>query len=317
MARAAALMWAVGGVLAIAAAVLPHSRQLNEPAVLVTGFAACVAAVAYLTWREKLPWPVLGVTPVVSILVITLLVHFGGGRVVSASFSMLYVWVALYVAYFLSRPALVGHMAVAHTAHALVLIGHPTENAPFTIWLFAAGTSVVVGSMVSHLVGSLRGQARLDGLTGLLNRRAWDETLGQELYRARREGRPVSVAIVDMDHFKRMNDRWGHQFGDALLRRVAAAWSDALRATDSLGRFGGDEFALVFPDTRAQEAVGVMERLRDVLPAGLSVSVGVAEWDGWEAPEDLLRRADAALYEVKEAGRGATRIAEYESIPVT
>jgi diguanylate cyclase (GGDEF)-like protein len=151
--------------------------------------------------------------------------------------------------------------------------------------------------------------SRVDALTGIGNRRAFDEQLERELKRAERTGAPVALAILDLDHFKRFNDGHGHPAGDALLREVAGAWTGCLRATDSLARYGGEEFVLIAPGCTDGQALALVERLRDAVTHGQTCSAGVALWDGEEGSGELLARADVALYEAKLAGRDRTRLA--------
>jgi two-component system cell cycle response regulator len=148
---------------------------------------------------------------------------------------------------------------------------------------------------------------REDALTGLSNRRAVLTQLAGMVSAARRHGHPLSIAILDLDHFKRINDSYGHKVGDDVLVAAAHAMGTHLRAEDQLGRLGGEEFLVLLPDTDSEAAGHVAEKLRaEVATAPTSVpvtvSIGVATWDG-EAPEDLLHRADEALYAAKEAGR--------------
>ena len=154
-----------------------------------------------------------------------------------------------------------------------------------------------------ELLGRLEIAARTDDLTGLLNRRAWDEELGRELARADRGGGALCVAILDLDRFKQYNDTHGHQAGDRFLKQMASAWSQTLRAGDILARYGGEEFALALPGTNIEHAQQMLERLRDALPEHQTCSAGVACWDGSESAESLTARADTALYSAKEAGR--------------
>ena len=156
----------------------------------------------------------------------------------------------------------------------------------------------------------LRQLARVDALTGLPNRRAWNAELPLALERSRRAGTPLSVAIVDIDHFKRFNDTYGHPAGDRLLAGAATAWQGSVRAVDLVARYGGEEFVVLLPDAAATEAAGVIERLRTVTPAGQTFSAGLAVWDGREGSDELVTRADAALYRAKEAGRNRTEVAD-------
>jgi diguanylate cyclase (GGDEF)-like protein len=153
------------------------------------------------------------------------------------------------------------------------------------------------------LLGSLQATARTDPLTGLPNRRMWDEDVARELARARRHGGSLCLVMLDLDRFKAFNDHHGHQAGDRLLAATAAAWRSILRGTDTLARYGGEEFAVLLPHIDAEEAEAVVERLLAAVPLGQTASAGIAVWDGAESGERLLARADAALYDAKAAGR--------------
>jgi len=156
---------------------------------------------------------------------------------------------------------------------------------------------------LADLLLALEARARTDELTGVANRRGWDEELPRELARAARSGAPVTVAIIDLDHFKKYNDTHGHQAGDRLLRAAAAAWSARLRTTDLIARYGGEEFAVVLPGCDADAAGLVADALRRSVPEDATCSIGVATWEADESAEALVARADAALYRAKAAGR--------------
>jgi diguanylate cyclase (GGDEF)-like protein/PAS domain S-box-containing protein len=146
--------------------------------------------------------------------------------------------------------------------------------------------------------------ARTDDLTGLPNRRAWDEQLRLGLSRSARRSHPLHMAMIDIDHFKEYNDAHGHQAGDALLRNAASGWRTATRDIDFIARYGGEEFAVLLTDAQSDEAVdSIIERLLQAVPAGLTCSAGVALWNGSELPEELVARADVALYTAKQSGR--------------
>jgi diguanylate cyclase (GGDEF)-like protein/PAS domain S-box-containing protein len=154
-----------------------------------------------------------------------------------------------------------------------------------------------------ELLGQVQEMARQDSLTGLPNRRALEEQLPREMARARRSLSPLCLAIVDIDHFKEYNDTHGHLAGDEVLRACARAWDSALRAEDTIVRFGGEEFLVLLPDTPADQAAEIIERLRMKTPMGQSCSAGLACWDYAESIDELLRRADQALYLAKAGGR--------------
>jgi diguanylate cyclase (GGDEF)-like protein len=153
------------------------------------------------------------------------------------------------------------------------------------------------------LLGSLQASARTDPLTGLPNRRVWDEDLERELERARRHGGSLCLAMLDLDRFKAFNDEHGHQAGDELLAAAATAWRPILRTTDTIARYGGEEFSVLLPHSDIEAAHAVVERLLASVPLGETASAGVAVWNGTESAQSLLARADAALYEAKGAGR--------------
>jgi diguanylate cyclase (GGDEF)-like protein len=149
-----------------------------------------------------------------------------------------------------------------------------------------------------------------DDLTGLPNRRAWIIELPQAIERARRNGGLLSVAMLDMDHFKRFNDYHGHPAGDTLLTDATNAWQKRLRDVDYLARYGGEEFLVFLPDVGSVRAGRVVDQLRGDTPLGQTFSAGVATWDGCETSDELVVRADRALYAAKQAGRNRTMLSD-------
>ncbi|HEV7751078.1 MAG TPA: sensor domain-containing diguanylate cyclase [Baekduia sp.] len=156
--------------------------------------------------------------------------------------------------------------------------------------------------------------AAIDPLTGCLNHGAMRERLSEEIARARRQGTPLAVTIMDLDNFKRVNDVYGHPTGDALLRHVAEALRAEYRSFDQVARYGGDEFVVILPNVRgpradiaASRALRVLREIHIARPdgghEGITVSCGVAEWVEPEGPAELLERADQALRGSKAAGK--------------
>jgi diguanylate cyclase (GGDEF)-like protein/PAS domain S-box-containing protein len=154
-----------------------------------------------------------------------------------------------------------------------------------------------------QLLERVEAMARTDVLTGLPNRRAWDEELRREVARAGRHKHPLAVVMLDLDRFKDYNDAHGHQAGDRLLGDLGRIWRIRLRVSDFVARYGGEEFAALLPACPPDEAIAAIQRLRLAIPEGQTCSAGVAYWDGDEDPEVLIGRADAALYEAKRTGR--------------
>jgi len=168
-----------------------------------------------------------------------------------------------------------------------------------------------------HLQDLLRKYALIDPLTELPNRRAMDERLQQEWARLLRHGGRLSVIMADLDQFKRINDQFGHPAGDEVLRQVARLLAEGCRESDTPARYGGDEFAIVAPETTAQAAVDFAERLRMSIcsrplevpgkAVEVTVSFGVADNEGLKSPEELVQAVDEALYCAKSAGRNCVR----------
>jgi diguanylate cyclase (GGDEF)-like protein len=188
--------------------------------------------------------------------------------------------------------------------------------------IFAVPTVLLVRRFMMH--GQLLAQSRIDTKTGLLNASTWELEATTEIARAVRTNSPLALALVDIDHFKSVNDTYGHLVGDKALRAVTDALRNQLRVYDLAGRFGGEEFAILLPQAREMDALNVAERLRAhvaalSVPVGdnaesgpvvkLTISVGVAALNG-ESRElaDMLAAADAALYHAKETGRNKTHL---------
>lgn len=186
--------------------------------------------------------------------------------------------------------------------------------------------ATLMALVVASLIQKLRWQARHDGLTGLLNRRAIQESIDQELRRSRRADDTFAVVMLDIDHFKKLNDLHGHAAGDQALKHVAALLQASVRADDRVGRFGGEEFIVLLPGLDLAQAGAMAESLRQRLaaqqlqhegaaqPLALSASFGVAEWRGpKEDPARLVMRADQALYRAKRAGRNQVQMVGEDS----
>jgi diguanylate cyclase (GGDEF)-like protein/PAS domain S-box-containing protein len=155
----------------------------------------------------------------------------------------------------------------------------------------------------AQLLKTAEQQARTDGLTGVMNRTTWRIELAEELVRSDRNGKPLTVLLLDIDRFKELNDTHGHAAGDRMLKACAGSWLVAVRAVDLLGRIGGDEFAVLLPNCGLADAQHVAERVRASTPPSATCSMGVATWDTVETADDLLHRADDALYRAKRDGR--------------
>jgi diguanylate cyclase (GGDEF)-like protein len=212
----------------------------------------------------------------------------------------------------MSRPLLAMLSLASLVAPAVLLVqaigGHVRDGVAIAI-CSAQLTALVIARMgfllrqIQRQSAKLRDLALEDPLTGLPNRRALQAHLANSLELARRHSQPLSLVMLDLDHFKRFNDEFGHVAGDHLLKSAAAAWSGQLRAIDMLARVGGEEFVLVLPNTCVREVDVVLSRLQSVTPLGQTFSAGVAAWDGVALHEELIRAADDAMYRAKRHGR--------------
>jgi len=177
-------------------------------------------------------------------------------------------------------------------------------------------------SRISQLLAEkLAKLATTDSLTGIANRREFFHAATKEISRAQRNERALSVLIFDIDHFKNVNDQYGHAAGDDVLKNIVATCNEALREIDTIGRIGGEEFGILLPETDLRAAASVAERLRQsmkvIRPGGsattgtVTMSIGVAQWRAsHEDFEELMARADRALYDAKRAGRNQVSVAD-------
>ncbi|RZU49523.1 diguanylate cyclase (GGDEF)-like protein [Krasilnikovia cinnamomea] len=183
------------------------------------------------------------------------------------------------------------------------------------------GVFLLVVLRMAGLVRRVEEQARTlsrlatsDELTGVGDWRSWEAALPVAVEQAGRTGRPLSVAVLEIDHFPRFADTHGAQAGDQLLKSAAAGWLDALRRSDTLYRHSGPEFGLILTDSTAAHAAEVVARMREAMPGGQTFSAGVAHWTGTETAAQLVARADTALYRAKAEGRDRT-VAAGETVP--
>ena len=297
------------GAIAIAAILplrpWPHvSLVILGAAITGGGLAASVRSL----FGPRLP----GWTLNVDVLVGTVLASVATAEASSEGIGLAYLYlvVAMFAILFLPTRAAIVHMALAGIAYAAVLSLSPiTLQAQIIAWVGVFGTVIALGTVATGLVVALKRAAHDDVLTGLPNRRAWDDRIEEEFERARRTDLSLSVLMVDLDGFKEVNDLHGHESGDQLLRRVSSAWRKELRSGgDFLARLGGDEFAILLSSTELTETETIVQRLTEVLPDGIGASIGCATWDRVETAAQLLRRADGAMYLVKR-GRASRRAA--------
>ena len=305
--RSLAAIFATAATITLASLVVPHWARVSDLTIAVSASMAYPAAAVMWFSGGRLPNWAMHVVMVAGTTLIGVGVLMAGAGVGSATVAFLYIFVALYTAHFF-RPAVAG----AHIGYAIVsygvFLGLVHERTAASEWLFVASIVVATGIAVGRLSAEVRALALRDSLTGLGNRRAWEDALPRQLALASRSQKPLCVAVIDVDGFKSLNDRDGHLAGDRVLSEAAAAWAREVRASDMLARYGGDEFALLLPDCTIDRAMEIVGRLEQVC-RGVTFSTGVARWDGIEDVESLVSRADDALYLAKSQGGGRSVLA--------
>jgi diguanylate cyclase (GGDEF)-like protein len=162
----------------------------------------------------------------------------------------------------------------------------------------------------AKMIDKIDSLARTDSLTGIYNRRVWDEQLPLEIERSQRSNKPLSIVLIDIDRFKSFNDTRGHQAGDELLQKACQSWKQQLRRLDLLVRYGGEEFGLILPGCDVENGIKLIDRLRAHFPEEQTFSAGIGTWDTKESQEKLVERVDRALYQAKRTGRNRTVIAD-------
>ncbi|HTA33668.1 MAG TPA: diguanylate cyclase [Solirubrobacteraceae bacterium] len=319
MAKALAGLFAAGATLALITAALPHSARADDVGLLViVGVAYVVAGVLYWRAGTAPSWSLRAALALGSTLV-TGVAYFSAQS--PSPLIFFYLWVFLYSAYFFTTGEMIVQIAFVGLVYgALLAARQPPDGIP-EWWLVGMGTLLVAAILVRSmreraelLIARLYDAARTDPLTQLPSRRGFRELLDLELERARRAHGQMTLLVADMDHFKEVNDRSGHKVGDAALQRVARVLEQGKRSIDGVARVGGEQFALILPDTDPHSAFAIAERLRcelrdefsrDALP--LTVSFGVAGYgQHGETAASLLRAADEALFAAKANGRDRT-----------
>jgi diguanylate cyclase (GGDEF)-like protein/putative nucleotidyltransferase with HDIG domain len=326
MSRAAFLFASVASALTLLAIALPHDPSMDELGLALTALGAAGLAAVAVVGYDRLPgWAFHAGCAFASVLA-TAAIHFWDTG--SAYGPLPYLWPTVFAAYYLPRAGAAVQLALIGILFAAELIARDPGYAPVADWAATMGTlasAVVLVSIARErlmaLVSNLTDAALRDPLTGLLNRRGFEAAFDLELERARRAGQPLSVIVGDLDTFKALNDTYGHGAGDEALRRVGRTLEAGKRSWDTAARVGGEEFALIAPDTDEHGAYILAERLRTAIerhfaaagPCAQTMSFGIAchPLHG-ETGAALLIAADQALYAAKRLGRNRSVISSAE-----
>src|SRR3954451_12407100 len=287
-----------------------------DPGLVVLGSFACVSGALLLLAPQIIPPQLITYVLLCGNLLISVGIYFTQSS--GSVYALLYVWVGFQAAYFFPPRHVIGHVAVTGITYSVALACVPGGDRGQR-WLLMFGVVAVIALMVGvlrervdRLIARLADAARTDALTGLLNRRGFQELMEVETERALRSSRPLAILVGDLDHFKHLNDRYGHAAGDLALRRFADIALQASRRIDAVARIGGEEFALLLPETEQHAAYLLAERLRRAVkePGAArdgelpTVSFGVASFPSHAADAAaLMHAADQALYAAKAMGR--------------
>lgn len=262
----------------------------------------CAAGLLWLRRRfgEQLPLTLLHAWVVASVVMICLGSWSARTAPTAIASIAFFVWMGLFVGHFFSTRQMLWHLGwMAGCLSVLLAVNGDRATAAVGIMMFGI---VVAASVANHYLSVLLRQvAATDALTGLPNRQTLDKLLGREIARAQRNATMFSVGVVDVDHFKDINDRHGHIAGDQILVAWANHWRRGLRSIDLMVRYGGDEFVIIMPGCTLDDAAIAFDRLRQ--SGEPSCSIGISAWEFDDTAETILHRADQALYAAKHAGR--------------
>ncbi len=301
----------VASVLGVLIAIAPYRENHRQTALVAAAAITGSLLLAYIIPWHRIPRRLELVPPFAYLgLVLALKMYVGYPSALTVPLMLVPLfWLALHGArieltlgFLVSAGILVSSISPGGFVH---------NEVRFALMSFLV--SAIICFTTQNLVVRVRGQskglealAHTDMLTGIANRREWDHQLPREIGRAQREKKELCIALIDLDFFKLFNDEFGHQAGDELLKEAVEAWSKELRVSDLLVRYGGEEFGVILSGCTLRHAAAIIDRLRDVTPRGQTASAGVVAWNGIESVDEMVARADAALYQAKDMGRNRT-----------
>jgi diguanylate cyclase (GGDEF)-like protein/putative nucleotidyltransferase with HDIG domain len=318
MARSLMYLFTAGGAVTLVSLLIPTVHDGTR--IAITGASAFGIAALLLLVYDRVPIWGFQVFLAAGTVLVEWAIYASGDT--TSPYAMFYFWIAIYAFYFLSRFRASLQMAFIGLAYSAVLVSNgDVHTTPVIHWLFVTSTLVVAGAFigvqrghVDRLIDKLSSAARTDSLTGLVNRRGFEELFDTELERARRGDRPLSVIVADLDGFKAINDRYGHAAGDRALEKLSLILQGVKRRVDTAARVGGEEFAVIAPDSDHHAAYILAERIRrevreafasEQFPMTISLGVATFPRHGTTA-ESLIGGADEALYAAKKLGRDRT-----------
>jgi diguanylate cyclase (GGDEF)-like protein len=304
MARSLAALYGAGGALGLVVVLaLPHWRGLHVVGVVAPSLGAAAGAGLLLAVGRRLPLFGFHLMVWAGTLLISVAMYAAGAEGANA-FAIFYIWGPLYAFQFFTLRAAALHLAGIAVAYTAVLVSLGGGDHVAATVLLMVGAAGAAGVVAANLMGRIRALAFADPLTGLPNRRVWEDAVPHALAQARRDGRPLCLVVLNIDRLKQYVDREGYDAGDRLLRAVSQGWCEQVRGGDLVARLGGDEFGMLLPARSLHAAHELLRCMQAASPGQSTWSAGLALWDGDESPGELLRRADEALFRAKRNGRG-------------
>ena len=299
--RALALITFAGAASSLVAALFPSSSQAPVEAFAVVAALAFTCSVLLWTLGDRIPPWFLHVAVAGGTLAISVLIARAATGVSTVVTATDYIWMGVYVSFFFSRTAARLHLALIAIAFGVALMAN-THGVPAEAFVLMTASIIVASETIGRQNARLRHEAQTDSLTGLLNRKGLVTAAERAFSLADRTGIPLTIALIDLDDFKKVNDRDGHAAGDRLLVAMTRTWSEELQPGDIFARLGGDEFLVILVGSSEDEATRFFERLLFVSPAPWSA--GVVKRTTGEDLSACLARADNTLYEAKRSRPG-------------
>lgn len=320
MVLSGAMLFGGGTFIDLIESLVPGGQAFS----LIPGIGSLVFVTLLITFGSRMPRMAIGALGPIGVALIAMALATtdtpGDGAV-------LYMWPVLWQSYFFGRRGAVLIIASVAVAHGVAL--GVMARGDLDRWIDVMSAVTVVGAVVQllsdrnrRLLERISGEARVDELTQLLNRRGFDEAVERELARAGRDQTSIGVALFDLDFFKRVNDEFGHESGDRVLQRFADCLRSSVRAGDLVARMGGEEFVALLPGADLEQTCAYTERVRRALALasdhpgipGITVSAGASAAVAPSGLEEPLRRADMALYAAKARGRNRT-VLDVRAVP--
>ncbi len=288
-------------MLAFVSSIFPLSDTAPTRLTTAIGASSAIAGIGLFLMRWPVSMTVLRIYTIVGFVSLSVLIAFSTTQLGTAIAAVPYIWFCVFFgAYLGPREARLQTLMMC-ACFGIALIASDVRSTP-SLWAFYTATFIITIEALLASNHALRVRARQDPLTGLLNRRGFEESIEPILALAERADSPVAIVVIDLDEFKEINDSLGHIEGDQMLTRVANSWMGTKRESDLIARWGGDEFIFALPLTSEVEALPMIERFRAADP--IKWSYGLVEVRSRDEYTGALRRADRILYDAKEARTG-------------